>query len=89
MSQNEQNVPNFTVEQLVTIGDAIHNSTNAIILADNQTANGHNVTVCLRGTEQTLYNMMYNVLLSNPMFARICADAVVNYEIEKRQSNLS
>jgi hypothetical protein len=83
MSQNEQNVPNFTVEQLVIIGDAIHNSKTAVIIADNKTPEGHNITVCVRGEKEILVAMMYNVFKSNPEFEEVCSNALVSFKLEK------
>jgi hypothetical protein len=88
MSQNEQNVPNFTVEQLVIIGDAIHNSKTAIIIADNETPEGHNVTVCVRGTREKLVSMMYHVFKSNPEFEEVCSNALVSFKMEKIQDGI-
>jgi hypothetical protein len=89
MSQSEQKVPNFTVEQLVVIGDAIHNSKTAIILADNETPEGHNVTVCVRGTKEKLLSMMYYVLKMNPEFEDICSDALIRHKLESIQANFN
>jgi hypothetical protein len=89
MSQNEQKVPNFTVEQLVIIGDAIHNSKTAIIIADNETAEGHNITVCVRGTKEVLVSMMYHVFKSNPEFEEVCSEALVSYKMEKIKDNIN
>jgi hypothetical protein len=83
MSENKKEVPNFTIPQLVSIGDAIHNSKTAIILADNETEEGHNVTVCVRGEKSKLMQMLYHALKSNPEFEDICSDALISFKLEK------
>lgn len=87
MSQNEQNVPNFTVPQLVLIGDAIHSSKTAVILADNKIGDEHNVTVVVRGHRKDLVSMMYQVLKSNDYFEDVVSDALVHLKMEKIQAS--
>jgi hypothetical protein len=89
MRKIKKEVENFTIEQLVIIGDAIHNSKTAIILADNETPEGHNVTVCVRGTKEKLLSMMYHVLKTNPEFEDICSDALIRHKLESIQANFN
>lgn len=88
MSENVENEPKFTVEQLVLIGDAIHDSKTAIIIADNENNGSHSVTVCVRGIKHKLKEMLYEVFKSNADFENICSDALVSYKMDKIQQGL-
>lgn len=88
MSKNVENEPKFTVEQLVLIGDAIHDSKTAIIIADNENNGSHSVTVCVRGIKHKLTEMLYEVFKSNADFENICSDALVSYKMDKLQKGL-
>ena len=83
MSNKEQEVPKFTVEQLVAIGDAVHDSNTAIIIADNIGEKEHNVTVCVKGRKKDLMAMLYNVLKTNEHLEDVMADAVMMVKLEK------
>lgn len=88
MSKNVENEPKFTVKQLVLIGDAIHDSKTAIIIADNENNGSHSVTVCVRGIKRKLTEMLYEVFKSNADFKNICSDALVSYKMDKIQKSL-
>ena len=85
MNKSVEDELKFTVEQLVAIGDAIHDSKTAIIIADNENNGSHSVTVCVRGIKEKLKQMLYEVFKSNAEFENICSEALVSYKIDKIQ----
>lgn len=89
MKEKEEEVPNLTVPQLVVIGDAIHNSKTAIIIADNEDDKGHTTTVCVRGTKQNLIIMLYEVFKSNKDFEEVCATALINFKMDAISDSFS
>ncbi len=78
----------FTIPQLVLIGDAIHNSKTAIILADNEENGGHNVTICVRGDNKKLISMIYHVLKDNKELEGIVSSALIMLKMESFHNDI-
>jgi hypothetical protein len=73
----------LTIEQLVDIGDAIHDSSCSFILVanpqDNETTK---ITMVNHGNEKTIKKMLSDVMKRSPRIKDLIVDALLQCEME-------
>ena len=86
--KTEQN--KLSVETLVTIGDALHNSKCAFVLAQNETDNINEVeaTCLVYGGRKNLYNMFYNVIYKNKDIEQLLTEVLKKVLIDKIEKKI-
>jgi hypothetical protein len=68
----------YSVEDLVTIGDAIHDSYASFIIAANKGKSGDDssITYSIHGHSSEVVNMLSKVLAENNLFREIVFEAI-------------
>ena len=75
--------PQLTIEQLVEIGDAIHESTcSFIIVANPQKDDTTKITMVNHGNERKIKKMISDVMKRSPRIKEIVVDALLMCEME-------
>lgn len=72
----------FTVEELVQVGDAIHNSECVIVLAE-LIDDKEQVSVNVIGQPKELEQMVYTAIKHSAMFEEILSNAVLKVKLER------
>jgi len=82
--------PKLTIEQLVDIGDAIHDSTCSFIVVSNPTdENGTTkITMVNHGNESKIKKMISDVIKRSPRIKDLLVDALLLCEIEQIKHNV-
>lgn len=82
---SDRGITNYTIEELVQIGDHIHNCTTALIIADIEENDGHNVLITARGEEEQVVIMLIETMMKDIRVAKIIELAFVNYVTKMEQ----
>ncbi|MEI7960756.1 MAG: hypothetical protein WCI04_00310 [archaeon] len=83
---SDRGIENYTIEELVQIGDHIHNCTTAIIIADIEEDGGHNVLITARGKRDDVVIMLIETMMKDSRVAEIVELAFINYVAKMEQS---
>jgi hypothetical protein len=69
----------YTIEELVAIGDHIHNSTTALIICDVPEKDGEHTTTMAtaNGKRKDLVMMVYAVLKKQPFIESVLCEAIM------------
>lgn len=73
----------YSIEELVTIGDDIHNSVASFIVAKNEVDKKQKLTFAVHGSREDIVDMLYNIFLKNPNYEDIMIDAIILSQAEK------
>lgn len=77
MEEQPKTTSNYTVDELVEIGDQIHHSENSLILTTTSIDNKQERTfVCMRGDHKSLVNMFANALHSSSDLYELITEAL-------------
>jgi hypothetical protein len=81
----EEKKENYTVEELVKIGDHIHNCTTAFIIADIDQKGEHNVLITAKGKRDEIAVMLLETMMKDQRVAEIIELAFANYLIKTQE----
>jgi hypothetical protein len=82
---SDRGITNYTIEELVQIGDHIHNCTTALIIADIEENDGHNVLITARGKQEEIIIMLIETMIKDSRVAEIVELAFINYVAKMEQ----
>lgn len=79
----------YSLDELVKIGDQIHNCTTAFMLIDIEEKGEHNVLMTAKGKREDIIGMVIESMLKDSRIADIIEHAFINYalKMEQQQKN--
>ena len=83
--QNKNEKETYSIEELVKIGDHIHNCTTAFILADVEENDGHNVLITAKGTTNNIVNMLIETMMKDKRVAELIELSFINYAVKMQE----
>jgi len=84
MAEEKRETKNFTLDELVAIGDHIHKCDTAIIITDTLLNDkDHEVLCTLAGSPENLIGLMVNNMKNIPAFADFIRDCFSAYQFSK------
>jgi hypothetical protein len=73
----------YSIDELVTIGDDIHNSIASFIVAKNSGEEKQKITFAVHGSREDVVEMLYKIFVKNSYCEDIMIDAIILSQAEK------
>ena len=83
--ENKNEKDTYSIEELVKIGDHIHNCTTAFIIADIVEGEGHNLLITAKGRRDDIVLMMIETMMKDRRVAEIVEISFANYVIKMQE----
>ena len=83
--ENKNEKDTYSIDELVKIGDHIHNCTTAFIIADINEGDGHNVLITAKGKRDDIVVMLIETMMKDQRVAELIELSFANYVIKMQE----